>query len=232
MKHAPFASLATMTLALWFCPRMAGAWAPYYGDIAIFPHLVGIADFIFTGTPISTNGNISAQFMVDEVLWGHSSATNITVKDYSMYDTPPYQLGEKYLVGAFTNDWWMGKRYFFGVNDVLLRFVPATNPPPSNIFLDDYRIVHRTRSAIPFRLFDYGGTNYWEGTRAFITNLIDVGRVQCDERGVREMIESIVNDRSNSRKLPIFVRRQALLYKMKRYDWEDNRSLTLGQPAQ
>lgn len=74
---------------------------------------------------------------------------------------------------------------------------------------------------IPFRFIDYGGTNYWEGTRTLITNLIDIGRIQCDEGKVRIIVESIVNDVSNSRQLPIFVQKQMILYKNYRYDGKD-----------
>ena len=193
----------------------------YYSDIAIFPHLAGVADIIFTGTPVATNGYFSAEFAVDDVIWGSASGTNIIVRDYAPdpHDIP-YQLGEKYLVGAFTNDWWMQNYYVFGPNRELLHFLPATNLSPTGLFLDDYRLVDRFRSAIPFSRFVNNGTNYWEGTRSLITNLIDVGRIQCNEGKVREIVETIVNDGGNSRKLPLFVRRQMILYKAWRYDSE------------
>jgi len=87
----------------------------------LFPHLVGIADFIFTGTPVATNGDVSAEFIVDEVLWGKA-----------------------------------------------------------------------------------------------------IGRVQCDERKVREIVESIINDGNNTRRLPQIVIRKMMIYKTFRYDWEDS----------
>ena len=193
----------------------------YYSDIAIFPHLAGVADIIFTGTPVATNGYFSAEFTVDDVIWGSASGTNITVRDYAPdpYD-PPYRLGEKYLVGAFTNDWWAERFHYFGPNRELLHFVPATNRSPTGVFLEHHMLVERSRSAIPFSSFDENGTNYWEGTRSLITNLIDIGRIQCDEGKVREIVESIVHDVSNSRRLPTFVRRQMILYKAWRYDSE------------
>lgn len=192
-----------------------------YSDIAIFPHLAGVADIIFTGTPISTNGYVSAEFAVDEVIWGSVSRTNIIIRDFAPdpHETP-YQLGEKYLVGAFTNDWWTERLYPFGPNRELLHFVPATNQSPTGLFLDDFRLVDRSSSAIPLSLFVDRGTNYWEGTRTLTTNLINIGRIQCDEGRVREIVESIVNDKTNSRKLPFFVRRQMILYKALRYDSE------------
>ena len=193
----------------------------YYSDIAIFPHLAGVADIIFTGTPVATNGYVSAEFTVDDVIWGSASGTNITVRDYAPDPhVTPYRLGEQYLVGAITNDWWMRNYYVFGPNHELLHFVPATNQSPTGLFLDDYRLVDRVRSAIPLSRFIDNGTNYWEGTQALITNLINVGRIQCDEGKVRGIVESIVNDGSNSRKLPLFVRRQMILYKAWRYDSE------------
>jgi hypothetical protein len=195
--------------------------APLYpGYISIFPHLVGIADVIFTGTPVATNGSDSADFIVDEVVWGNVTGTNITVQDFSPYYNPAYHLGEKYLVGAFTNDWWMGKRCAFGPNSELLHFLPATNRPPDGRLLDGYMLVEREQSALPFRLLSDGGTNYWEATRALITNLIDIGRIQCDEAKVRETVISITDDRNNSRKLPSRIRRKLLLYRYLRYDPE------------
>ena len=73
----------------------------HYSHIAIFPHLAGVADIIFTGTPVATNGYVSAEFAVDDVIWGSAPGTNIIVRDYAPdpHDIP-YQLGEKYLVGA------------------------------------------------------------------------------------------------------------------------------------
>lgn len=201
-------------------PRPAAAeWAGplYWGDIAIFPHLVGVADTIFTGTVVATNGYDSADFVVDEVIWGGIPGTNVTVRDFNPEPGIPYSLGEKYLVGAFTNDWWKGAGSF-GQDRELLRYVPATNRPPSGRLLDGYRLVERWRSAIPFERICYGGTNYWEGTRTLITNLIDVGRVQCDEEKVREIVMSIIKDKDNSRKLPSYVRRQTRLYLHFRYD--------------
>ncbi len=194
----------------------------HYSFITIFPHLVGIADIIFTGTPVATNDYGSAEFSVDDVIWGSVSGTNITVRDYAPdpYD-PPYRLGERYLVGAFTNDWWKQGDYIFGPNRELLHFVPATNRSPTGVFLEHHMLVERSRSAIPFSRFDDNGTNYWEGTHALITNLIDIGRIQCDEGKVREIVESVVHDVSNSRRLPTFVRRQMILYKSFRYDTED-----------
>ena len=223
MRGHSLKGLSIISLSLIIGIRAAGTvWPPFhYGDIAVFPHLVGIADFIFTGTPVATNGDASAEFIVDEVLWGNATGTNITVRDFSPYHNPAYQLGEKYLVGAFTNDWWM-KRYTFGPNNALLHFIPATNSPPTGVFFDDYLLLYRHHSAIPFSYIEYDGTNYWEGTRAFITNLIDVGRVQCDEEKVREIVESIVNDKGNSRRLPSVIIRKTILYKAFRYDSDNN----------
>ncbi len=222
MGNTSSKGLFIFTLSFMIGVETASAmWPPFhYGDIAVFPHLVGIADLIFTGTPVSTNGDVSAEFIVDEVLWGHVTGTNITVRDYSPYHNPAYQLGEKYLVGAFTNDWWIN-RYDFGPNNALLHFVPATNPPPTGIFFNDYLLLYRHHSVIPFSSIEYGGTNYWEGTRTLITNLLDVGRVRCDEGKVREIVESAINDAGNSRRLPLFVIRKMMLYKAFRYDWED-----------
>ena len=119
-------------------------------------------------------------------------------------------------------------KYTFGPNNALLHFVPATNPPPTGIFFNDYLLLYRHHSVIPFSYMEYGGTNYWEGTRILITNLIDVGRVQCDEGKVREIVESIINDSNNTRRLPQIVIRKMMIYKTFRYDWEDY----LKQPHQ
>lgn len=225
MSYLPHKTFLAIGLSFMFGIQTATAeWDVhlYYGFISIFPHLVGIADVIFTGTPVATNGGASADFIVDEVVWGSVAGTNITVRDYSQYHNPAYRLGEKYLVGAFTNDWWMGKRHEFGPNRELLHFMPATNRPPDGMLLDGYTLVDRSESAIPFRLLSDGGTNYWEGTRALITNLIDIGRIQCDEAKVRETVFSIVNDRSNAWKLPLSIRRRLDCYKYLRYDSEND----------
>jgi hypothetical protein len=216
-----FKTCFAVGLSFMLCNGTATAtWPPsYYRFIAILPHLVGIADVIFTGTPVATNGDASAEFVVDDVVWGCVSATNIIVRDLSPYDNSPYILGEKCLVGAFTNDWWMGfKNGHYGQDDALLHYVPATNRPPDGRVFNDYVLFCRDSNVIPLSRFVDKGTNYWEGTRTLITNLIDIGRIQCDEGKVREIVESIVNDKSNSRKLPFYVRRLMILYKSDRYD--------------
>jgi hypothetical protein len=221
MGRSSLKILFVIALSFMLCHRTVTAtWPPhYYRYIAILPHLVGIADVIFTGTPVATNGDASAEFIVDDVIWGGVSATNITIRDLSPYDNYPYILGEKCLVGAFTNDWWRGfKNGYYGHGDALLHYVPATNRPPDGRVFDDYVLFCRDSNVIPLSRFEDRGTNYWEGTRILITNLIDIGRIQCDEGKVREIVESVVNDKDNSRKLPFYVRRLMRLYKSDRYD--------------
>ena len=49
-------------------------------ELSIFPHSLCNSDFICTGTPTSTNDGHSAEFAVDEILWGSSPSTNITIR--------------------------------------------------------------------------------------------------------------------------------------------------------
>ncbi len=205
----------------------SGAASPLYttdvSKLCVFPHLIGIADFICRGTAVSTNDGFSADFAVDEILWGEPpSTTNVLIKNLTPQFGISFQPGDKYLICAFTNNWWFGGRENYRQSFITLsHFLPATNRPSSNACFDDYRIIDKSKGVIPLRFIDYGGTNYWEGTRTLITNLINVGRIQCDEGAVREIVESIVNDRGNSRMLPLFVQRQMILYKYFRYDSEN-----------
>ena len=216
-----------LSLSMAFLLSKSGTASPMYmtdlAKLCVFPHLVGISDFICSGTAVSTNDGFSADFAVDEILWGNpSSPTNVHIRNLTPQFGIDFLPGEKYLVFAFTNNWWFGGRESYRQSFVSLsHFLPATNRPPSGACFDDYRIIEKHRCAIPFRLINYGGTNYWGGTRTIITNLIDVGRIQCDEGRVREIIESIIHDENNLRQLPLYVRRQMILYKHFRYDFEN-----------
>ena len=205
------------------CVSASPLYATDMSKLCLFPHLVGIADFICSGTALSTNDGFSAGFAIDEILWGiPPPTTNVTIRNLTQRFGLNCQPGERYLLCAFTNNWWAGGREGYRQSFLTLsHYLPATNRPSSSIFSDDYRIIDKNRCMIPFRFLDYGGTNYWEGTRTLITNLIDIGRIQCDEGKVRAIVESIVNDVSNSRRLPVFVQKQMILYKNYRYDGKD-----------
>ena len=205
------------------CVSASPLYTTDMSKLCLFPHLVGIADFICSGTTLSTNDGFSADFAIDEILWGiPPPTTNVTIRNLTQRFGLNCQPGERYLLCAFTNNWWAGGREGYRQSFMTLsHYLPATNNPSSSFFYNDYRIIDKNRCVIPFRFIDYGGTNYWEGTRTLITNLVDVGRIQCDEGRVREIVESIINDKGNSQRLPTYVIRQMILYKFHHDDWED-----------
>lgn len=182
-------------------------------ELSVFPHLVCIADFIGTGTAVSTNDGLSAVLSVDEVLWGHPADTNMTIRHLYPQTTLDFQVGAKYLVCAFTNNWWSREEEAYDETYYALSHcITATNRPPGNTVFDDYRIMDTRRSAIPFTRFEQGGTNYWDAARTFTTNLIRIARVGGDDERVKEKVISTIGDPIVFRGLPPFLRRQLLLY--------------------
>lgn len=198
-------------------------------ELTIFPHSLCIADFICTGTPISTNGGYSAEFAVDEILWGSAPSTNVTIRrDVPLGEGLGLQFGERYLVCAFTNDWWsMGPEdYFYYAEYTLSKCVTETNRPPNSAVFDDYVLIENKQSAIPFSDINYGGTNYWDAVRTLTTNIIDVAKHKGDDDWVRNKVLSILADPQKRGQLPLPIIRQLVLYKMFFYD----RGMRLEQP--
>ena len=195
-------------------------------DLCTFPHSLCIADFICTGTPTSTNDGRSAEFAVDEILWGTAPSTNITIRELITYGgSLPFQLGEKYLVCAFTNNWWDGGwEERDCVDYTLSQCVTETNRPPNNAIFDDYVIMETSRSVIPFRYFNYGGTNYWNQVRTFATNIIDIAKHEGNDDKVRNATISNIDDPVKFLSFPRYIRRQLLLYELFFYDGGQHRA--------
>lgn len=192
-----------------------------FDELSVFPHSLCISDFIFTGMPTSTNDGSSAEFAVDEILWGSAPSTNVTIR----YFIPPddrykFQLGERYLVCAFTNDWWSVGRemYHYYTSFTLSQCVSETNHPPNNAVFDDYVVLDNSRSSIPFKYINYGGTNYWDAVRTLSTNIIDIAKHDGDDDKVRSLVLNILNDPQIERRFPMPIIRHLLLYKLFFYD--------------
>ena len=218
-KYPRIALSAIFMLASWRV--MAIPLSMYTSDpseLSIFPHLVCIADFMGTGTAVSTNDGHSATFSVDEVLWGATSETDITIRHLDPRTAIDFQSGGRYLLCAFTNNWWiMEKDSYDRIYDTLSHCVTATNRPPDNAVFNDYRVIDKKRCAIPFTRFEQDGTNYWDAVRTFTTNLIDIAKVRGDDEMVKEKVISTIGDSVKFRGLPRFLQIQLLLYQWHLY---------------
>ena len=201
-------------------------------ELSIFPHSLCNSDFICTGTPTSTNDGHSAEFAVDEILWGSSPSTNIIIRYFvEPEERYKFQLGERYLVCAFTNDWWAIGRgklvdhstYHYYTSFILSQCVTETNRPPDNAVFDDYVVLDNRLSSISFKDINYGGTNYWDLVRTFTTNIIDIAKREGDYDKVGNTTISIVNDPQKFRRFPSHIRRHLRLYKLLFYDYGKNR---------
>ena len=182
-------------------------------ELSVFPHLVCIADFIGTGTPVSTNDAFSTVFSVDEVLWGNASETNITIRHLYPQTSLDFLPDRKYLVCAFTNNWWSREKEAYDETYYTLSHcITATNRPPDNAVFNDYRVMDNKRCAIPFTRIEYGGTNYWNAVRTFTTNLIEISKVRGDDEMVKEKVISTIGNSAMFLGFPTFLQRQLLLY--------------------
>lgn len=230
MKAAFFFTCATMVL----CSGVHAAPWRNTGDpdeLSIFPHSLCNSDFICTGTPTSTNDGHSAEFAVDEILWGASPSTNITIRYFvEPEERYKFQLGERYLVCAFTNDWWAVGRgkydpvtYRYYTSYILSQCVTETNRPPDNAVFDCYVVLDNRRSSIPFKEINYGGTNYWDLVRTFTTNIIDIAKHEGDYDKVGNTIMSIIDDPQQFRRFPSPIRRQFRIYKWLFYEFGKKR---------
>ena len=196
-------------------------------ELCVFPHSLCISDFICTGTPISTNDGLSAEFAVDEILWGTAPSTNITIRDkIPEGGNLPFQFGERYLVCAFTNDWWSMLREdcTYDIDYILSQCVTETNRPPNNAVFNDYVILEGRLSVIPFSYINYGGTNYWDQVRTFATNIIDIAKHEGDDDKVRNATISIIDDPVKFLCFPKHIRRHLRLYELYFYDGGQHRA--------
>jgi hypothetical protein len=131
-----------------------------------------------------------------------------------------FQLGERYLVCAFTNNWWAvgPEDYFYYTEYILSQCVTETNRPPTNAVFDKYGVLDNRRGVIPFRHINYGGTNYWDAVRTLATNIIDIAKHEGNDDKVRNKVLSILADPQKCNQLPMPIVRQLLLYKSCFYD--------------
>ncbi len=200
-------------------------------EISLLPHQTGICDLIFTGTAVdgtivSNDEECAAEFAVDDVLWGHVNSSNIAVRGISMKYMPNarpfgYVPGERYLVCAFTNNWWASQSMNDMYYDRLWGFLAVTSTPPGNIVFEDYRTMFPRYTAIPFSQINHDGSNYWPATRALVTNLVDIARVRGDRQLMRQTITNIVGGGWAKSGLPPVIWHYLQLYKEDRYDGED-----------
>ena len=215
------------------CLGAAKAERSPYGiyDLSLLPHQVGICDVIFAGTVLSTNFDDrtasfpyyelpAAEFAVDDVVWGSVSSSNITVK--SLYPAGGFHFmpNERYLVCAFTTNWWAIQTRDDYDYLRLYHYFSITSRPPENAVFDDYRIMYPPYTTIPFSLINHNGSNYWTSTRALVTNLVEIARIRGDEQMMRLTITNLVNAKAGSG-LPPIVWKHLLMYKEDRYDCVD-----------
>ena len=198
-----------------------------------FAHQIAVSDLICTGTVVSTNDGRSAEFVVDEVLWGQAASSNITIRrvgEWQEWENPWTsiffnRLG-RHLVLAYTNNWWSKSASWDSycsresvIN--LYDYITPTSRPPDHAVFDDYRVLDIPNSMISFDdLVITGGTNYWEGLRTFITNFNDIARIQHDELKAYEWFYNLNSNTNMLKILPPKIMRGLWGYKMFRYDRE------------
>ena len=162
-------------------------------QVELLPHQIAVCDFICAGIVLSTNDGYSASLAVQEVVWGQTPTSNILVRCVDPAEPTGFLLNNKYLVAAYTNNWWTRKTH--GRVDYLTETILATfdyntptSRPPDNAVFDDFRILSGRASTLNFDKIVVGGTNYWENMRTFITNFIDIAKIQRDETKVHKVV--------------------------------------------
>ena len=226
----PFCSL----IALLLSPISAKADGDgfYIVQYSQLPHQAGVCDVIFAGTVVSTNFNDktpeypyyelpAAEFAVDDVLWGTVALSNITVRSIYPADGFHFLPQERYLVCAFTNNWWANEGRFDTDYERLYHYLSITSRPPGNVVFDDYRTMCPRYTAIPFSRINQNGSNYWPRTRAFVTNLVDIARIRGDEMLMRQTLINVLDNRGANSGLPPYLLRWLWLYQTTRDDWLD-----------
>ena len=188
--------------------------------ISLLPHQAGVCDLICTGTVLSTNGEDAAQFAVDDILWGYVNTSNINVRSIYPMNGFEFRLNERYLLCAFTNNWWATDNPLD--SDVgeerLLNYLTATSRPPERMVFEGYRTIYPHDTVIPFNLINYGGSNYWTATRSLVTNLVDIARIRQDEQLMRHTITNLIGVGWAKSGLPEVIWNQLWIYKGDRFD--------------
>ena len=186
------------------------------------PHQIAVCDLICTGTITSTNDGYSAVMAVDEILWGTVASSNITVR--YLADSTPIHVNRnaKYLIMAFTNDWWFCQSTWDTREDptfeYLYDYLTPTSRPPSGAVFDDCRIM-TSRSIFDFNRIERAETNYWPEVRTFITNYLEIAKIQHDEKKAHAFIYSLFNDPNAKHLLPPPLFPETYLYYVLRYKW-------------
>ena len=212
-----------------------------FDQLKRFPHQVASCDFIGTGMVLATNDGYSATLAVGEILWGHAASSNITVRQVDASLPTEFLLGKQYLVLAYTNDWWngaysSGRSYAYtngcwkgtySHNKIslisLYDYTSPTNRPPSHAVFSDYRILTPRGSAISFDKIIVGGTNYWDATRTFITNFIDIAKFQNSNEQAYKCIAKIVHNEDPRLPKDLFL--QVFLYYVERFSYDKGAEL-------
>lgn len=192
--------------------------------ISLLPHQAGVCDLICAGTVLSTNGDDAVQFVVDDILWGYINSSNINVRSIYPRDGFEFRINERYLLCAFTNNWWANDNPQASEvgEERLFNYLCATSRPPEGMVFDCYRTMYPRYTMIPFNQINSNGSNYWAATRAFVTNLVDIARVRCDEQLMRQTITNLVETRGANSGLSPVILRYLWLYRFFRDDWENN----------
>lgn len=198
-----------------------------YTDLLIFPHQIAIADVICTGTAVTNCNGEVALFSVDECLWGALPSLDIRIRCADDQDRVIMKSEQRYLVFAFTNNWWsegsrLGESFCDTSVQYLSEFLSPTSRPPDNAVFSECRIMNSRRSVFNFNMFESGGTNYWQGTRTFITNFLEISRIQQSETNAFLKIDSILGSKPESERLPPWILRQLLHYNWVRYNNNDH----------
>lgn len=150
-----------------------------------FPHQITVADMICTGT-VLTNNRDHAVLSIEELFWGNTPSSNITVRILQNDDSPAFIEDDRYLVFAYTNNWWGSSKVWLGyiwdtANEHLLKPRPYNGSTNASSFFDDYMIMNSSQSVINIKSLRTGETNYWPATRKFIVDFIRISRILNDD---------------------------------------------------
>ena len=210
-------------------------------ELSLLPHQAGICDIIFTGTAmdgtiVSNAEECAADFLVDEVLWGHHNSTSITVRSLPQELTShayPFAFvsGERYLVCAFTNNWWADESQDDTYYQRLCNYLSVTSSPPGNAVFDGYRTMLPRFTAIPFGKINCDGSNYWPRTRTLVTNLVEMARIRRDEQAVKGLVLSLIDAGQRNSGLPPLIWNQLWRYKTVRFGWNSTPGFRPPDPA-
>lgn len=190
-------------------------------QILTLTHQIAVCDLICTGEVIATNDGFNAELAVEELLWGHTATSNIVVR-YLHNDTPVnLEKGQKYLVLAYTNNWWHGDPYqtHRTTFEYLYDYLTPTSRPAGNAVFEECRLLYPRASVMDFRIIDNGKTNYWDGMRTYITNFLQIAKIETDELKAHKYVYSTYNDKDAFRRLPGPIQPDLFLYYNLRYGY-------------